>query len=183
MLRRPFRARRGVIELRLDDEQATVLLGLVAELRDLIDDPAAAGHDVAARLQPAVFPEDPLAELEYREMTGDDLTRQRQGAADVVENAIRDGAESGAGVRTEIAPDDVEAWLISLNYLRLALGTALGIAEDTQVPSDFEETGGEDDDAISAQAQRHSVYMWLSYLLELLVDESSGLLLSDSSDA
>jgi len=66
------------------------------------------------------------------------------------------------GGRVRLSAGDAEAWLRSLNDVRLALGVVLGITEDYE--REFRELGPED----PRGAYLH-VYDWLTFLQESLV--------------
>lgn len=63
------------------------------------------------------------------------------------------------GGRVELAPAEAEAWLMAVNDVRLALGTALEVAEDMpeQLPPDDPRT------------DHLPVYHWLTWLQDSLV--------------
>ena len=63
------------------------------------------------------------------------------------------------GGRVEVTLEQADAWLASLNDVRLALGTTLGVTED--MPEDLP-----DDPALAAHM---GVYQWLTFVQDALV--------------
>lgn len=152
---KPFRARRGQIVARLDPAEAGVLGMLLDQLEMLLESEDAAGDPVLARLLPEGNRGDAEAAAEYRELTETSL---RSGKADdlaIVRAALPDG-----GGDVVLDDDQAAAWLRSTNDLRLALGTRLEIAEDTEPP----------EDVVDEESQQLAVYYWLTALQGSLVD-------------
>lgn len=162
IMRRPIRAAGdGRVEVRLDPHEVGLLGHLLDELGVIIDDPDAAGPDAARRLEPAAHPDDPLAEDDYRALAGTSLRDDRRRAATAFAATLERGRDRSGGCRVTLSPEEVESWLTSVNHLRLALGTVLGVTEDMAV-----EEIPEDD------PRRHqlAVYHWLTWLLDGIVE-------------
>jgi hypothetical protein len=152
---KPFRARGDAVVARLDAAEAGVLGMLLDQLEMLLDSDDAAGDPVLARLLPQGNRNDADAAAEYRELTESSL---RSGKADdlaMVRASLPDG-----GGEVALDADQAAAWLRSTNDLRLALGTRLGISEDTEPP----------DDVVDEESQQLAVYYWLTSLQGSLVD-------------
>lgn len=165
MARRPFKAHRdGSVTCRLQPVEAEVFATLLSEFRILAENPEAGGPDVARRMQVAAYPDDPLAEDDFRATQGAAMSAERLTQASSLERAVVDGRLSDGSLRTVIAADDVDLWLMVINQLRVAYGTALGVDADTEydVIDDNDEDGN-----------RKRVYLWLGALLELLLDETA----------
>ena len=160
-----------------------VLLGvLLAELMTLLerDDVATAGEvdplealtgmtdgnqssvtpddPVLARLLPDAYPDDAERAAEFRRYTEDELRAAKRAAAHAVLESL---PENGGRVVLDDAL--TEAWLGALNDLRLALGTRLEVTEDS-----YKELEGMD--PTTRRARELSVFLWLGYLQETLVD-------------
>ena len=131
------------------DDPLAALVGLPAEEVFPPDDP------VLARLLPAAYADDDQASADFRRYTDADLRIRKRANAE----AVRASLPEGKG-RIELDRDQVDQWLECLNDLRLALGTALGVTEDTD-PEDHDE----DDPAREAL----EVYGWLAHLQESLL--------------
>ncbi|MFK0401274.1 DUF2017 family protein [Microbacterium sp. NPDC090225] len=120
------------------------------------------------RLTPSPYPDDEQASREFLEATGDDLLERRHSDADVVRRALapfqtfRTGMSDDDTLRAHtvtIPRGEVDAWLRTLNAIRLVLATRLGIM---------------DDDDHDPEDPRFGIYDWIGYRLELLIDAELG---------
>jgi len=106
--------------LRLDERERTLIRQLLDELRELLalspDDPR------VRRLYPAAYADDEL-EDEYRRLTREELQGGRLASIDEVARTIEESV---------LSPDELTAWMQSINTLRLILGTMLNISDDDQ---------------------------------------------------
>lgn len=172
----------GRVVGRFDDAERSILGALVRELVALVapegpapdEDPLAAlvGIDpdarrpddpALARLFPDAYADDEEAAAEFRRFTERSLRDLKLAhARTVLENLERSGG------KVVLGDGDVQAWLGTLNDLRLALATRIGLEEDNH--EDFLELPPEH----PAYALFH-LYDWLSFLLETLVHAVSGL--------
>jgi Domain of unknown function (DUF2017) len=154
---KPFRFRHGDVVARLDPAEASVVGLLLDQLEMLLEADAddVAGDPVMARLLPEGHRGDPEAAAEYRELTESSL---RSGKTDDLALMRATLPEGGGDVRLD--PDQAAAWLRSTNDLRLALGTRLGITDETEPPEEF----ADDED------QQLAVYYWLTALQGSLID-------------
>ena len=118
---------------------------------ELPDDP------VLARLLPDAYRDDPDAASEFRRFTESGLRSGKVTAAMTLLETLPPG-----GGRIKLTPDQAEAWLRSLNDVRLALGTRLGVTDDFDALDEHTEV----DDPRYAYVQ---VYQWLAYLQGSLV--------------
>ena len=122
------------------------------------DAPAAPPEDpVLARLLPDAYGDDPEAAGEFRRYTELGLRSGKVAAAQTVLATL-----PSDGGRVRLSAGDAEAWLRSLNDVRLALGVVLGITEDYE--HEFSELDPDD----PREAYLH-VYDWLTFLQETLV--------------
>ena len=173
-----FKRRRGAVQSKVDEVEATVLSHLVGELLVLLadeddgsqeQDPLAAmvgmpTGDVSkprdpglARLLPDAYGDDEAAATEFRRFTEGDLRAGKRACATAVLATL--APLSGSGGRLVLDRDEVDAWLGCLNDLRLVLGTRLEVTEETDVVPDA-------DDPRSHALQ---VYGWLGWLQESLL--------------
>jgi hypothetical protein len=150
MLGRPRRrivGRRGRYELRLPADERTLVKGLLGDLRALLtlnaDDPR------VRRLYPDAYAEDAERQAEYQRLTREELQSGRLAAVDAVEATV-DAAE--------LTPDQLTAWMHSVNALRLVLGTMLDVKEDDQPFGD------------DPEAATMALYGYLGVLLEEIVE-------------
>jgi hypothetical protein len=158
----------------LEAQEAAVLRGLVAEVRRMLagrteenpaDELAALtgmrtgpstkpDDQVLARLLPDFSNDDPDLSAGMRSLHEPSLIDAKDEAARVIEETL---PESGG--RVELTPGQADAWLASLNDVRLALGTALDVSEDMpeELPPDDPRTA------------HLGVYQWLTYVQDALV--------------
>lgn len=180
-----FRRIRGRIEFRLTHGEAGVLRELLQNLVDLLEPRDAAGGGAAARdplealvglspasaerpadpvlarLLPDAYADDPEASEEFRRYTETDVRTAKAAAA----RTALAGLQSANRRRLTLSDEGAEAWLTALNDLRLALGTRLGVTED----SDLEPL-----DPSDPRASLLQVYAWLGWLQESLVTALAG---------
>jgi Domain of unknown function (DUF2017) len=132
----------GGILLRLSPDERSLLIGLAAELRSLLDgtrDPS------LRRLFPPAY-EDEQDERAYRDLTsGDLLDGRREGLELLAATAQKD----------RLSAEEADAWLRALNDLRLVLGTRLDVQEGALL-----------DDPRTPEL---AIYGYLSWLQEQLV--------------
>jgi hypothetical protein len=164
----------GGVCLRIGTEEAAVVRLLVGQLLDLIGEPGESSafegmpdlafsdnteipdDPVLARLFPDAYREDQGASAEFRRYTEAGLREGKRAAAQTVLKTL------GEGGRILLDDEEAQAWLKSLNDLRLALGTRLDITEET-----LEQMRSFDwDDPRNAG---YAAYDWLTYLQESLV--------------
>jgi hypothetical protein len=131
-----FRRRGGECVARFTPQEAQVLRQVVAELAALLneadrDDPA------VERLFPDVYPEDPAEQEEFRRFTEDDLKAAKLDQASTVLSDLLDG-----GGEVRLAEEKADLWLRALTDVRLALGTRLGITDDTDLVAELDAAVG-----------------------------------------
>ena len=143
----------GGVELRLSREERSLLAGVVAELRALLE--GAPGDPSLRRLFPPAYDE---AEDEdaYRELMGGELLDGRLAALELVAQTLD---------HKRLDAEQADAWLRALNDLRLVLGTRLDVQEHT-----FAEQLRQDDPRAPALA----VYAYLSWMQEQLIEALSA---------
>jgi len=175
-----FKRRRGAVTADLDPGEAGLLAALAEDLLELLGEGASADPDVAvdplaamvglasgpvavpddpalARLLPNAYADDEHAAAEFRRFTEQDLREGKRAGAGTVLATL--APLLGRGGRLSLDRDQVDAWLGTLNDLRLVLGTRLEVTEDTEldVPDD------------DPRAQALLVYGWLGWLQESLL--------------
>ena len=146
------RGQEGAVELRLSRDERSLLAGVVAELRALLD--GAPGDPSLRRLFPPAYDE-AEDERAYRDLMGGELLDGRRAALDVVAQTVE---------HERLTPEEADAWLRALNDLRLVLGTRLDVREDA-----FAEELRRDDPRAPALA----VYGYLSWMQEQLIEALS----------
>lgn len=173
-----FRRARGRVVLRLADGEAALLEVMLNQLLDLVvstepvdDDPlatlvgigtAAAPPDdpALARLLPDAYRDDADAAADFRRYTERELRYAKCGNAETVERTLR---RATAARGATLSRAEVSAWLLTLNDLRLVLGTRLDVGEDW--PSDYERMAPDDPARMALE-----VYDWLTWLQGSLVE-------------
>jgi hypothetical protein len=146
------------IEARLDELDHAVL-GLVPSLLtgvgELGVDPA------AARLQPAVYRDDPEKSAEFLRLSSGIVEEGRQADLELFKAGYEDIAD-GAG----LTPAEAEAWSRTITHARLVVGARLGIEDD----------GWEESAAVDQDDPHVAVLLVLGRLQEsLMAALSSGL--------
>jgi len=150
----PFRSRGGRVVARLGRDEVAMLRDLLGDVVRLVgdDDPE---HPVTRRLFPDASP-DPATAADLRDLLHDDLREAKlANARATIESLPEDG-------RVDLDVELAEQWLTALNDLRLTVGTAIGVTEETdEAPRSAEDAG-------------LHLYDWLTYLQGSLVDAVSA---------
>jgi len=166
MARRFARRRDGHVDATFDRAELDLLEGLPEQLRTLYgaddDDPA------RARLFPRAYldPTEEQAEAEWQSLVHPGLMEARLDALATLQTTIA-AAEPTRRDRlvVRLSAEQAHAWLSVLNDARLALGSRLGITDDTELaildPSD-------------PNAPILAAYAWLTYLEGELVETLLG---------
>jgi hypothetical protein len=171
-----FRASTGGVTARFAKPEAVIIRDLVEQVVELVaadmpppdpDDLAAMvgmsdsselpEDPVLARLLPDGYRDDPESAQDFRRFTESGLRSAKVESARTLLGTLPSG-----GGRVRLSSDQAEAWLRSLNDVRLALGVRLGVTDDFDA---LNEHVGPDDPRF-AYIQ---IYQWLAYLQESLV--------------
>jgi hypothetical protein len=148
---------------RFSDQEAQVLRRCLAELASILSDDLDRTDPAVSRLFPDVYRDDPAEAAEFRRLTEDDL---RAGKLDQVSEVLSRLGPGGGDVRLD--DEAADAWLRALTDVRLVLGNTLGIRDDLDLESELDEAVLAD--PISARVGQLSVYAYLSFLQESLVE-------------
>jgi Domain of unknown function (DUF2017) len=157
-----FRRSGDVCVARFSPEEAQVLRQSMASLAALLADDPDPDDPAVERLFPDAYPEDPVQQAEFRRFTEADL---RSAKVDQARTVLSDLLERGGEVR--LKEEQAELWLRALTDVRLALGTRLGVADDTDIEAEIDEAVGRNPD--SPRVVQLTVYAYLTYLQESLV--------------
>ena len=159
-----FARTRSGIRVTVTEQEVTLLRRLGDELRHVYqvdDDP------VYGRLFPSAYldPSEVEAEREWQALVQPELLRARLASIEAMGATLDRAEERPRGQEIVLVDDEPEAWLAVLNDARLALGTRLGITEDT----DYDDLDPED-----PEAPAYEVYAWLTWLEGDLVETLVG---------
>ena len=149
-----------VVELVVADIPATETDDLAAMV-GISDSSAVPDDPVLARLLPDGYRDDPEAASDFRRFTETSLRSAKVESAQMLLQTLPAG-----GGRVRLSREQAEAWLRSLNDVRLALGVRLGVTDDFDALNDD----------VAADDPRHAyvqVYQWLAFLQESLVSALS----------
>lgn len=147
---------------RFTPQDAQILRQSMASLAALIGNDPDPDDPAVERLFPDVYPEDPVQQAEFRRFTEADLRAAKLAQARTV---LSDLLETGGEVR--LTEERAEVWLRALTDVRLALGTRLGVADDTDIEGEIDAAVGRNPD--SPRVMQLTVYVYLTYLQESLV--------------
>jgi Domain of unknown function (DUF2017) len=141
----------GRYQVKLRPNERALVADLVGQLREQLlastDDPS------VRRLFPPAYPDDLERDAGYQVLTRDELLEHRLAALDTVESTLDGGVLDDAAMN---------AWMGTLNSLRLVLGTRLDV--DEELPSL---------DSSDPLAPAYAVYEYLGWLLSQVVDALS----------
>lgn len=176
------RGPKGVVLIDLTADEAAVLRSMAALVLELVEEPEEQDEfasmvgigtstetpedPVLARLFPDAYGEDAKAASDFRRYTEDDLRRhKRENAQSMLESIPADVPGSECLIELDLA--DAHAWMKGLNDVRLALGTRLGVSEETEQDIDALLTGARGVDHPDAAALH--IFGWLGGVQESLV--------------
>ena len=137
--------------------EADELAAMVGMTDSSLDDAELPDDPVLARLLPDAYKDDPDAANEFRRFTESGLRSAKVQCAQTLLATLPAG-----GGKIRLSSDQAEAWLRSLNDVRLALGVRLGVTDDFDALDD----GVEPEDPRYAYVQ---VYQWLAFIQGSLV--------------
>ncbi len=173
-----FRRTRAGVSVTFDVDEAGLLSRLIDELLELLDDSDAPtveedplarsvgigtasklpGDPALARLFPDAYADDPEGAAEFRRYTEAGLREGKRADARAVQVGL-----AQAGGKQLLDPELAQAWLRTLNDLRLTIGTRLEVTQDMDEAS-FDSWADED-----PRKPVFAVYSWLGWLQEMLV--------------
>ncbi|MBP2476733.1 hypothetical protein JOF53_005605 [Crossiella equi] len=186
-----WRRRGGLLVAEFTQQEAAVLRGMVGQIKDMLQERAdeapqdelavltgirtgpstPPANRIMARLLPDfhrgdedgdLLPADEDSAAALRSIYEPQLLEAKTGVADVVlATCPKDGGQAS------LSDEQAEAWLSAINDVRLALGTALDITDDT--PEDaFDDEGDE------SRSAHMGVYQWLTWVQDTLIVTLSG---------
>ena len=159
MFDRRFRTKRnGTVQIKITEDERSLLADLIDQLRELVLSTSAEGEvdPSLRRLYPTAYADDIQHEVEYQRLMRDQLLERRLSHLDVVETTLND---------QELNQESLSSWIMSINDLRLVLGTHLDVSEDE------EPIFSDDDDPKQHQS---AIYHYLNHLLGELIEVASN---------
>ncbi|MGI8407190.1 MAG: DUF2017 family protein [Actinomycetota bacterium] len=147
------------LRVHLEGDEAEILRRLIAEMQMLLE-AELAQDPVNQRLFPQAY-EDAADSSAYNELIGDELRNTKKLAARTVLERLGERGE----LHSSIPEEEVDAWLTLITDLRLAIGTRLGVTEETMA---------DDMDTDSSDAQAYAVMHWLGWLQESILTAQAG---------
>ena len=145
----------GAFRINLTADERATLLHFVDQLEEVLS--AEHSDPRLRRLFPTAYHENPDLDAEYQGYMRDELSQSRASSIATVREVL--------GTDNSISEQQLYAFMMVLNSLRLVLGTLLGVSEDEDT-DDIDE-----DDPTFGQAQ---LYGYLGWLLEWTVDTLSN---------
>lgn len=125
----------GRIRVRLSTREREALRSLPGQLLPVLTgdhELGAPGTALRERLFPSAFPNDPLADLEYRELVGKGVVDTRVEAFRTFARTLDRGQARRLMWTVDLDADEAAAWLSAVNDARLTLATLAGILAEEQ---------------------------------------------------
>lgn len=154
-----FRRRRGQVRLAIGEDEIELLKKVIGEYLELLDSGREATDPVMARLFPSASLEDPALAEDFRDLSSSDLDAHKRSTAKIAQDSL------GTDLRQPLDEAQLEAWLVVLTDLRLAIGVGLGVTEEM-----MEELPSANDPAQWPMAVMH----YLASLQESLIQALQG---------
>ncbi len=145
--------------LHLEEHEAGLLRELVHETRTLLEAAVPRADPVIARLFPDAY-DDPEHAQTFHDMVGDELRREKLRALGEVSESLGPSGSATVVLNSELT----SAWLAWLTDVRLAVGTRLGVTEETM---------GADVDPESPDGPAYEVLHWLGWIQESIIERSA----------
>jgi hypothetical protein len=146
------RRKKGGFDVQLDPDERELLATLAGDLRSQLVSGSPSSDPSLQRLFPPAYPDEMLMNLDFERTAGETVLTGRLAALDVLARTAR------ADV---VSDEELDAWMRSINDIRLVLGSRIGISDDEPPP------GAESDPAV--RSVWHT-YGYLSLMLERLME-------------
>jgi hypothetical protein len=125
----------GGLRVRLSTRERDALRALATQIAGVLTgehELAGDGSELRARLFPPAYADDPLADLEFRELVGGSIAEQRSESLDTFLRTLDEGLARRLLWTVDLDPDESAAWLSAVNDSRLTLATIVGIESESQ---------------------------------------------------
>jgi hypothetical protein len=128
------RERGGRVVLRFEPVEAETLVAIVDDVRHALES-GEADDPVTRRLFPRAYldPTEESAEDEWKALVHPDLLRTRLDALGAVTATLAEPPNRRGIVEIALDEERADQWVTVLNDARLALGTVLGVTEETEL--------------------------------------------------
>jgi Domain of unknown function (DUF2017) len=136
----------GRYRFRLADHDRQLMRALAPQLREAM---MTSGVAELKRLHPPAYANDADRDAEYQALVHDELLEKRLAALERVEATVD---------ADEIDEAELNAWMTTVNNIRLILGTRLDVSEDEDFP-----------DPTHPQAPEYAIYYELGFILDQIV--------------
>lgn len=140
----------GTFNITISERDREILSFLIPQVTDLIE----AGDELTWRLFPNPHPDDDQAADNYRDLTGDELTRHHLNALNTMLNTLSSQV---------LSEEQLESWMFSLNHIRLVLGSRLDIDSESEI-----------EDFSDAEEPIFATFSYCGFVLEHIVEALSG---------
>jgi len=147
----PFRRDDDGFAVKLPREARALLASVAEHMREVLTGETAEDDPAVARLFPPAYPDDPLRTLEFEQVAGDDLQRDRLQRFETLARTVD---------ARWVTEEQLLDWMRAINDARIVLGVRLDMTEEMT----FDDV---EDDPGRADAFRN--YAYLSALLETIV--------------
>jgi hypothetical protein len=148
------------LSIELEGDEASLLERLTDEMQLLLREELSSNDPVSKRLFPDAY-DDPEDQAQYRELMGDSLAAGKRARLEKMKESLAARSDD----RVVLEGDTVEAWLSTLNDMRLAIGTRLDVTEEVM---------NEELDPSNPQAGALAVLHWLGWVQEAVLREISN---------
>jgi hypothetical protein len=141
----------GRYRFNVSDDERQVVRSLLGEFGELLSSPPESLDDRVRRIFPTAYADDPERDAEYQRFMREELVASHLSAIEQVNATLE---------QRELSEAELHRWVQGINALRLVLGTMLDVSEDDD-PMAFDDPG-------------HTLYAYLSGLLEEMIQALSG---------
>lgn len=145
------------LHVALENAEAEVLRGLLAEMSLLLGADIPRSDPVVARLFPNAY-EDQAEQQAYEGLVGDELREAKSNAL----SAVQEKLGPGGSVDDIVEASEIDAWLTVLTDLRLAIGMRLSVTEERM---------GTEIDPSDPDADALWVLDWLGWIQQRILEE------------
>lgn len=125
----------GRIRVRLSTREWDALRMLPGQILPVLTgdhELGAPGSPIRERLFPPAYANDPLADMEFRELVGDGIVNARADAFRVFARTLDQGVARRLVWTIDLDAEEASAWLSALNDTRLTLAMIVGIKSENE---------------------------------------------------